>query len=91
MLKSRLLTMFQILFCDSDCPCVIMNTNLKRIDFSISVDEGFNGIMYGVEPDVSHMKPPAVSSIALSLYFTYKQSPFSFYLCCSAFVLVFSR
>jgi len=26
MLKSRLLTMFQI-FCDSGCPCIIMNTN----------------------------------------------------------------
>lgn len=90
MLKSRLLTMFQI-FCDSGCPCIIMNTNLKCIDFSISADKGFNGMLYGVEPDMSHMKPPAFSSIASSLYFTHKQSPFSFYLCCSACVLVFSR
>jgi hypothetical protein len=89
MLKSRLITMFQILFYDSDCLCIIMNTNFKCIDFSISADKGFNGMLYGVEPYMSHVKPPAFSSVALSLYFTYRQSPF--YLCCSAFVLVFSR
>lgn len=66
MLKNRLLTMFQI-FHDSDCPCIIMNTNLKRIDFSISAGKGFSGMLYDVEPDMSRMKPPAFSSIALSI------------------------
>ena len=65
MLKSRLLTMFQI-FCDSDCPCIIMNTNLKHIDLSISAYKSFNRMLYGVQRDMSHMNPPAFSSIALS-------------------------
>lgn len=90
MLKSRLLTIFHI-FCDSGYPCIIMNTNLKHTYFSISANKGFNGMLYGVEPDMCHMKPPAFSSIALPSHFSYKQSPFSFNLCCSAFVLVFSR
>lgn len=90
MLKSRLLTIFQI-FCDSDCPCIIMNTDLKCIDSSISANKGFNWMLYNVEPDMSHIKSPAFSSIALSLYFTYQQSAFSFYLRCNAFVPVFSR
>jgi len=46
------------------------------LDFSISADKGFNGMLYGVEPDMSCMKPPAFSSVALSLHFTYKQFPY---------------
>lgn len=47
-----------------------MNTNFKCIDFSISADRAFKRMLHGAEHDMSHMKPPAFSSIALSLYFT---------------------
>lgn len=52
MLKSRLLTMFQI-FCDSDCPYIIMNTNLKH-RFQYFCIQKCNRMLYGVEPDMSH-------------------------------------